>query len=270
MTSSPRAPALPRFATAADPALRIRFPKTSADRLGQDQEWCEIAVGAGWQRIRFHDYAEIYSRPGLYEQLFCSRLECTSPQRVVDLFEQVLLDFPDDAADLRVLELGAGNGMVGERLRALGVGSIVGVDIIPEACVAAERDRPGVYDHYIVGDMTALATADRRRLESAAPNTLCVVAALGFGDIPAAAFLAACETISVGGWLVFNIKEQFLRNETDPSGFAGLIQRLQRERKIQIQALRRYRHRLSVHGDPLHYVAIVATKEAPLSAAPGD
>ena len=52
-----------------------------------------------------------------------------------------------------MLDLGAGNGMVGEALREHGFEEITGVDITPEAGEAAERDRPGVYADYHVCDL---------------------------------------------------------------------------------------------------------------------
>jgi hypothetical protein len=36
------------------------------------------------------------------------------------------------------------------------VESVVGVDIIPEAQEAADRDRPGVYEDYYVVDLTRM------------------------------------------------------------------------------------------------------------------
>lgn len=112
--------------------VALRLP--SVDRhLDQDQEWCEIRTHDGWRRIRFHDYGDIYDVPGLYETLFYDRLHCCSPSRVVGLLADVLTDFPEVPADLRVLDVGAGNGMVGEELRRIGVDATIGADIIPEA-----------------------------------------------------------------------------------------------------------------------------------------
>ena len=56
----------------------IRFYRRNGDELSQDEEWCEITIDGVAHRIRFHDYHELYSVPGLYEQLFCERLECWS------------------------------------------------------------------------------------------------------------------------------------------------------------------------------------------------
>ena len=37
---------------------------------------------------------------------------------------------------------------------------------------------------------------------------------------------------------------------------------------IEIRAQRRYRHRLSASGEPVHYIALVAAKKKPDPAAP--
>jgi len=62
----------------------------------------------------------------------------------------------DNFTELRVLDLGAGNGMVGEELKKQEVSRLVGVDIIPEAYEATIRDRPGLYDAYYIEDFTKL------------------------------------------------------------------------------------------------------------------
>jgi hypothetical protein len=35
----------------------------------QDAEWCVVQVEGKWRRVRFHDYAELFSIPGLYEKV---------------------------------------------------------------------------------------------------------------------------------------------------------------------------------------------------------
>jgi predicted TPR repeat methyltransferase len=98
-----------------------------------------------------------------------------------------------------VLDVGAGNGMVGEKLTEIGVGSVLGLDIIPEAMVATERDRPGIYDKYYVEDLTRMPGAVYREIENCSPNCLTIVAALGFDDIPPPAFAEAFNLISDEG-----------------------------------------------------------------------
>lgn len=244
--------------TTQQPALKFRFPP--AGSLDQDQEWCEFEHNGQWRRVRFHDYHEVFAVPGLYEAIFARKLKCSSPQRVVGLLDDVLSDFPQNPEDLRVLDVGAGNGMVGQELRNLGVKRIVGIDIIAEAREAALRDRPGVYEDYHVADLTQLDDQHNAEIAALAPNCMCCVAALGYGDIPTAAFANAVNFVEQNGWLVFNIKEKFLHLDDDDSGFSKLIGELQRRKVIQVQAYRRYCHRLSIQGKPLYYVAIVANK----------
>lgn len=238
----------------------LRLPEPGPDGLAQDEEWCEIGTDGTRRRIRFHDYAELYAIPGLYERLFYDELRCESPSTVRGLLADELDRQEVEPETLVALDVGAGNGMVGEELADLGAGSIVGVDIIEEAAAAAARDRPDVYDDYLVCDLTRLSRDDHDELADRGFNCLTSVAALGFGDIPPQAFAAAYNLVVPGGWVAFTIKEDFLV-ERDGTGFSGLIARMQEAGLLDVQASRRYRHRLSVGGKPLHYVALVARKE---------
>jgi len=248
----------------------IQLPGKGDDRLSQDEEWCVVTVEGSRKRIRFHDYASIYEIPGLYEQLFYDRLKCSSPYRVSRLLAEVVRERGQKPEDLRVLDLGAGNGMVGDELDTLGVKTIVGVDIIPQARSAAMRDRKGIYQEYFVTDMTDLSKDTARRLVTKELNCLTTVATLGFNDIPPKAFSEALSLVSTPGWLAFNIKEDFLYDRDD-SGFARLVRELSRLGVIRIEAYRRYRHRLAIDGRPLYYVAMIARKqkEIPVSSPKG-
>lgn len=261
MTTAPSDPA-PAIRRAHD-AFHITFP--SEEELAQDAEWCEATVLGERRRFRFHDYDAIYRVPGLYEALFYKRLKCASPRRVVGLLRTVLADNGVEVDDLRVLDVGAGNGIVGERLRELGADRVVGADIIPEAREAAQRDRPRVYDDYLVADLTDLTSDQRAELESESFSALAIVAALGFNDIPPAAFARAYNLLEDGGWLAFNVKEDFLEGGDD-TGFARLIRAMDDKNLIQIHAYQRYPHRLNTAGQWLHYVAIVAKKRRDLPA----
>ncbi|GAB3483382.1 class I SAM-dependent DNA methyltransferase [Amycolatopsis cihanbeyliensis] len=240
--------------------LEIELPRRS-EHIDQDAEYCSVFLDGNWRKIRFHDYAEIYRIPGLYEQLFHDILDCRSPDVVGKLLKEELQRQNVDAASLRVLDLGAGNGLVGEQLRNIGAGHLVGVDIIPEAAEAARRDRPRVYDAYHIADVVTPPAEVDGALRSAELNTLCCVAALGYADIPPAAFRAAFNRISEGGWIAFTIKDRFLSAE-DTSGFARLVRACEEHGLLQPRSTERYRHRVDVRGEPLHYVAIVGTKHA--------
>ena len=240
------------------PELAVRFPSDDEAAASQDTEWCEVAVAGDRRTIRFHDYHHIYEVPGLYEHIFHDHLQCASPEVVVGLLGEQLTDADADPGTLDALDVGAGNGLVGEQLDRLGVRSIVGVDIIEEAAAAARRDRPAIYDDYVVCDLTALEDGERARLGT--PALLTTVAALGFDDIPPAAFKEAYDTAAPDAWVAFNIKADFLDEATDDSGFRALIRQLVREGSLEVLATRRYVHRLSIAGEPLEYVAVVGRK----------
>ncbi len=236
----------------------LTFPKDNAD-ADQDAELCEVTLDGAKRRIRFHDYDVIYKVPGLYEHLFYDVLDCKSPDTVCGLLKEQLDEGGHDPADLTVLDLGAGNGMVGECLAAMGCGTIVGVDILQEAADAAERDRPQAYAEYVVGDLTDPSPEVREAFGRYRFGVMTTVAALGFGDVPPDAFAYAFDHLVPGGWLAFCIKEDFLADE-EPSGFSQLIQQLISDGTLEVFAERRYRHRLSAQGEPLHYVAMIARK----------
>ncbi len=245
---------------AVQPQYVIRFPDIDQHE-DQDSEFCEIEAGGIRRTIRLHDYDEIYKSPGLYEQLFYERLKCASPQQVVSLLSQTMRDRGIDPSTMNAIDVGAGNGMVGEELRDAGCGPMVGIDILPEAQMAAMRDRPNVYRDYVVADLTDLTDAEQSRLSAHDPSLLVTVAALGFGDIPPRAFAVAFNLIRPGGLLAFNIRDSFL-NARDRTGFSKLINDMSCGGIIQIESWKRYVHRLTVHGKPIEYIAIIARKHS--------
>lgn len=239
---------------------RIQFPPADVHELAQDEVFFHLVHDDGEKEtIRLHDYDRIFALPGLYEQLIYDRLKCQSPTRVVSSLHYALDQSDQQPEGLRVLDIGAGNGMVGEEIARHGAARIVGLDIIPEARDATERDRPGVYDDYYVVDLTDLSDDEREDLESWSFNCLVSVAALGFGDLPVEAFVEAFNLVSDEGWVAFNVKETFL-NRTDTSGFSRLVRELLFSDHLDIDRLERYRHRFSVEGEPLYYYALAGRK----------
>ena len=245
------------------PIHNISFPVSEPGTLAQDEAWFLLREGDEQLRLRFHDYAQIYRRPGLYEQLFYERLRCNSPRKARDVLLKVLQDNQQEIHGLRVLDLGAGNGMVGELLDAA---RVIGVDIAPEARDACERDRPHAYDAYYVTDMAALDRDTAAEMKRWQIDCLTCIAALGFGDIPVAAFAQSFNLVRDGGWTVFNIKESFL-HEGDRSGFSRLIKHLMMTDTLEVHHLERYRHRLSIDGAPLFYYVMVGRKHGDIAQA---
>jgi predicted TPR repeat methyltransferase len=191
--------------------------------------------------------------------VFYDILKCDSPATIREMLGNELGRAGVDPSALRVLDLGAGNGMVGEELIDLGASKLVGVDIIEAARDATCRDRPDVYEDYLVTDMTNPPDEDRECLRRHRLNCLTCVAALGFGDIPTRAFIESFNLIEEGGWVAFNIKDRFL-DGNDRSGFSRLVSRITKDGTLEIEARRRYRHRLATNGEMLYYVALVGRK----------
>lgn len=241
-----------------DYALHLPNKHVRAE-LDQDEEWCEIEIDGERRRIRFHDYAAIYELPGLYERLFAEMLACDSPRVITELLGAEMRAARVKPGRLTALDFGAGNGMVGELLADLGIGEIVGADLLAEARDAAHRDRPGVYEDYYALDVTQLAPNDRRDLMRYDFDLMTCVAALGFGDIPPLAFAEAFNLVGSPGWIAFNIRDRYIE-EDDPASFGGFIARMFGEGILEERSRQRYTHRISVAGEPLEYVAIIAEK----------
>jgi SAM-dependent methyltransferase len=241
--------------------LKIAFPRVGTG-LEQDEEWAVVHHDDEWKQVRLHDYDELFTVPGLYEKWVYGALACRSPQQVRALLLPALEDAGQDPASLRVLDLGAGNGYVAGVLAEAGVDQFVGVDINPNAAIAARRDRPGLYDDFVIDDLTDLSAENARTLDRHDFNCLTCVAALGFGDIPPEVFVAAYNRIADGGWVAFTIKSDFLDDTADPSGFSRIIRRMIDTGSLELTARKSFEHRKSSDGQALIYDAIIGTKRS--------
>ena len=243
---------------------QIQLPMSEHHHNSQSEAFFYLVDNSGErEKISFHDYARIYQTPGLYEQIFYERLRCNSPKVIAEILHKAVSDTQENFSELRVLDFGAGNGIMGDVLKSYGTARLVAADIAPTAKMAAYRDRPGVYDEYYVEDFTNLTPEKTANLKEWSFDCLTTVAALGFGDIPVKAFQQAINLIKDGGWLAFNIKESFMKL-SDTSGFSNFIRQLILSDYVDIHCIQRYRHRLSMEGVPLYYFAIVATKKKDL------
>jgi hypothetical protein len=238
--------------------IDVDFPQ---EKHSQDEEYCTISLDGVEKRIRFHDYHEIYSIPGLYEKIFYEHLRCCSPKTVCELFFHEIEKHGSKCQDLRVLEIGAGNGMVAEEMRNDGVPMVVGVDILIEAKLAAYRDRPDVYEEYYSINLTDIPEAIEEDILRKELNSLVSVAALGFDDLPPLAYARAFNLIAREGWVAFNIKDLFLSGK-DISGFSKLIKRMIDNDILVIHKQEKYQHRVALDNSPLFYYAIIAQKKA--------
>lgn len=239
--------------------LQIAYPDR-ASGLDQDEEWINLIHENGSERIRLHEYGRFFDIPGLYEEVVYNHLRCDSPRVLTELLQQTMRRQAESDQALRVLDFGAGNGIVGECLQqAVKPEAIVGVDIIASARKAALRDRPDVYDDYYVMDLSRADGRAEKLLARWQFNALVTVAALGFGDIPTRAFVNAFNMVADRSWVAFNIKDRFFSDDDDTGYHATLREMI--GRSLKVYRKHRYCHRLSIAGDPLYYYAVIGRKE---------
>jgi predicted TPR repeat methyltransferase len=237
---------------------KIEFPSPEF-RMDQREEWIIVHSEGSDEKICLHDYARFYEMPGLYEEVIYKRLKCNSPQVICGLLKKELQKKGEGSQNLRALDFGAGNGIVGEYLKQkIRCDVLVGVDIIPEAFDATQRDRPGIYDDYYVIDLSQPKKFEEKKLGMWNFNVLLTIGALGFNDIPTHAFINALNIVEDDAWVAFNIKDKFL-SKNDDSGFKNVLDSMVRD-SFHVLQMKRYCHRLSISGEPLHYHAIVGKK----------
>lgn len=244
--------------------FKISFPDISDKDLSQDNEYCTVHMDGTDRRIRFHDYHEIYDIPGLYEHIFYEKLECQSPALMAKLIEHEVKRGGEEMESLTVLDLGAGNGIMGEMLSEVGVNHMVGVDILPEAAKAAERDRPGLYEEYYPADLLHPPKQVEIELSGRKFNCLTMIASLGFGDVPPEVFATAYNYVEDGGYIAFNLMDKFLDGK-DSSGFAEMIEGITDSGALEESMRVHYVHRLSISGDPIYYQGIIGRKGSDIS-----
>jgi predicted TPR repeat methyltransferase len=213
------------------------------------EEWIEFGSPGARRRVGFHDYASLYGEPGLYERVFYEELGMRSADEVVGLYQEALTAAAIDPGTERVLDLGAGNGVGGDLLRSAGVGTLVGLDLEPMAKIAAERDRPGVYDEYLVADLAASRSA-LEGLRARNVSAVVAVSAIGVGHITVELLSRVLSgLLPRGGHFAFAVDDALL-----PGFHDDLFARVSAE----WLGSRSYEHRRTVDGSGHPATAIVA------------
>jgi SAM-dependent methyltransferase len=191
-------------------------------------------------------------------------LQCRSPEVIANLLFENIKKNGGNASFLKILDFGAGNGLVAESLQKKDPELIVGIDILEAARDAAKRDRNGGYENYYVTDLAAPNPDIMDELRSFNFNTLVSVAALGFDHIPPKSFINAFNLIEINGWIAFNLRDKFL-TKSDGSGFRETLNWM-KDDVLEILDEKTYTHRLSVSGEPIKYTAIVGRKMGMIQA----
>ena len=225
---------------------------------GQDQtqESLLVRYADGTQdTFRLHEYDRVYAVPGLYEEVVHNRLKCASPRTLAELLLAAARVRP---AEIAVFDLGAGNGVMGEALREGGVATLVASDNSPEARDAARRDRPDLYAEYLVGDTDDLPQVPQLIREHGL-NALVAAGALGLGHISAASFHRLWTHFPPGAWFAVSLHADLV--EPGGSDFGDYLAGFEdRDDGGEIVLRVPFRHRLTMAGEPIMYVAVVAHK----------
>jgi hypothetical protein len=225
----------------------------------QAEESLVVRHGDGTtDRFRLHEYSRVYAIPGLYEEVVQRRLQCASPSTLARLLVGCAGEAGLGPAELAVLDLGAGNGVVGEELRARGVGTLVGSDNLGAAQDAARRDRPGLYAEYLVGDIDDLQDLPGLIREHGL-NAIVAAGALGPGHISADSFHRLWCSFGEPAWVAVSVHEGLVG--PGASAFGDYLAEFARRSDWgEIVLKQRFLHRLTMAGEPIHYIAIVARK----------
>ena len=81
-------------------------------------------------------------------------------------------------------------------LARAGLRPVVAIDLEPQARLATLRDRPGLYDLVLTGDVAALNPSDVAAIQALQPNALTLVGALGNDHVSPAGVRAAAALLS--------------------------------------------------------------------------
>ena len=209
-------------------------------------------------RFRLHEYDRLYAVPGLYEEVVQRRLKSASATVLAERLVACAAEAGIRAGELAVFDLGAGNGVSGTELRSRGVRTIVASDGIAAARDAAQRDRPGLYAEYLVGDTDDLPQVPDL-IDAHGLNALVCAGALGLGHITADSFHRLWSAFPAAAWFSVSLHEDLA--EPGGSDFGDYLAGFEtRADGGEILVREPFRHRLTMAGDPITYVAIVARK----------
>jgi len=229
----------------------IEFPP--APGAAPQDELAAVTFPDGHRELlRLHDYERIFAVPGLYEEIVQHRLQCRSPDQVAAMLAGAASRLGWAPGDVRVLDVGAGNGVSGEALAARGLRPVVALDILPAARTATLRDRPGLYDVCLTADLLALDDELREAIGALAPNALTVVGAVGSGHLPPAAFRAAADLLANDALIVFTTPADV--DDPDAEGVRAMAA-LTAPDAVEL-GRERYRHRLTTSGDSRWWEAV--------------
>ena len=234
----------------------VYFPENR--RVSQGQESLIVEIEGKVEEIRLQDYDRIYRIPWLYDRIF-ELLGYNSPAAICEAFSKLLIKQGISPSELRVLELGAGSGIVGGHLKKMGVGYLTGIDILNSAKEAVQRDKPGLYEKYYAVDLTQLPEQIEQELKSQQYNSMVVVSATGWDHISVAGLEKALEILVPGAWVIYHTKRK--QNDNSHGVSVKWIDQMIDSRRIKLQLQEPCFHRYSINKEPIYYEIIIGSKK---------
>lgn len=234
----------------------IRLPKNSQYSRA-DEEYFFLTENGNERKIMLQDYIELYKIPRFYEYFAFEYLKYQSPQVLSTLLIDEIKKDKQSVAELEVLEIGSGSGLMAKELKSLGIQSIIGTDILPQAAEAALRDYPAVYDNYYVEDWIQLSKKTADILKRKTFN--CLVCCSALSHIPISAFKNAYNMIGKDGWIVFNISKLAWEDKS-AAGFINNHSWVNNPELFELKSQYTYLHRNRTNGDPIDYIAFIGIK----------
>ena len=177
---------------------------------------------------------------------------------------------------LNILDVAAGNGVVGEELRKQladkpGIRRLIGTDLLESARSAALRDRPDVYDDYVAADLT-------RPQESGLPSSsdvvlICAALGPGDGDLPLEAVDGAIVLLREGGLLTFTVNAGN-KSAGGPPRWQSFMASINENKgshwgSLEEVARQTFKHRKNVQGKWIEYMMLIYKKLTPETVGNG-
>jgi SAM-dependent MidA family methyltransferase len=228
-----------------------------------NEEYFFITENGKESRIKLHDYAKIYSKPGLYEQLAVEILGYRSHEFMANFLSEELKSQNVPFPSLQILELGAGSGLFGREIYKHGIKQLIGIDITPEAAEAANYGDDKTYQHYFIEDFTNITSSTKEFITNKKINIFVCCSALSDGHIPISAFINGINLVDLDGWVLFNIsKSSYENKDNEVMTFFNEAVEKQQLKPITIKS---HTHRKFCNGDNLEYMTFLVKKLSPIT-----
>ncbi len=212
-----------------------------ADRQGDEIFNLELADGTT-KELHIWDYKILYSYPNLYQSLIIDYLDCRVYEAIGDLLNSVI----EKGATLRILDIACGSGLMGKRLREnhqFTVDYLAGIEILPEALTALERDTPNIYDRCFLSEQDDLSQLKTK-------NINCMIICGAASHMTLENYKSYLSLLSEETFIAFNLIGDPLQQHR-----REILQWM--NENYQLLKNKPYRHRKLMNGSYIHHEVFV-------------